>query len=335
MSAKQAAMRDAYGEALVELGASNPRVVVLGADTTGSIKSSAFGARYPERFFNIGIAEQNLVSIAAGLALAGKIAYAGTYAIFVPGKCVDQIRNNIAYPNLDVKLVCSHAGISVGPDGASHQQVEDIAIMRSIPNMKVLVPSDAVSTKAMVKAVADIPGPCYIRLTRPSTPVVYEAEFGYSLGKASVISEGSDVAIFACGIMVPEAVKAGQSLKAKGVSAAVIDLHTIKPIDVETITKFASKCGRVVTAEEHNVIGGMGSAVAEVLCERLPTPMKRVGVMDTFGESGETSELLRKYGLTAADIEVAASSLMKPARGSGSIPARQDFNTENVKLKPI
>jgi transketolase len=307
-------MRDAYGEALVELGASNPRVVVLGADTTGSMKSSAFGVKYPERFFNIGIAEQNLVSIAAGLALAGKIAYAGTYAIFVPGKCVDQIRNNIAYPNLNVKLVCSHGGISVGPDGASHQQIEDIAIMRSIPNMKVLVPSDAVSTKAMVKAVADIPGPFYVRLTRPSTPVVYESGFEYSLDRASVISEGSDVAIFACGIMVPEAIRAAQSLKARGVSAAVIDLHTVKPIDVETITRFASKCGCVVTAEEHNVVGGVGSAVAEVLGEHRPTPMRRVGVMDTFGESGETSELLKKYGLTAADIEAAAISVAKSTR---------------------
>jgi len=311
MSASMAGMRDAYGEALLDLGASNPRVVVLGADTTGSLKSGVFASRYPERFFNIGIAEQNLVSIAAGLALAGKIAYAGTYAIFVPGKCVDQIRNNIAYPNLDVKIVCSHGGISVGPDGASHQQVEDIAIMRSIPRMRVIVPADAVSTKSIVKAVADIPGPFYIRLTRPSTQVVYDKGFEYSLGRANVISDGSDVAIFACGIMVPEAVKAAASLKGKGVSAAVIDLHTIKPIDTQTITSFAEKCGSIVTAEEHNIMGGMGSAVAEVLAENHPTLMKRVGVMDTFGESGETSELLKKYGLTAAKIEEAASSIAR------------------------
>jgi transketolase len=304
-------MRDAFGDALLELGASNPKVVVLGADTTGSLKSGVFASRYPERFFNVGIAEQNLVSIAAGFALAGKIAYAGTYAIFVPGKCVDQIRNNIAYPNLDVKLVCSHGGISVGPDGASHQQVEDIAIMRSIPRMKVMVPADAASTKSIVKAVADIPGPCYIRLTRPSTAVVYEGGFDYSLGKASVVVDGSDVAIFACGIMVPEAVKAAESLRAKGVSAAVIDLNTIKPIDSQAVTSFAERCGCVVTAEEHNIIGGMGSAVAEVLAESRPTIMKRVGVMDTFGESGETSELLKKYGLTAAKIEEAASSVVR------------------------
>jgi len=309
MSGKQAAMRDAYGEALLELGASNPRVVVLGADTTGSMKSGVFSNTYPDRFFNLGIAEQNLVGVAAGLALAGKVAYAGTYAIFVPGKCVDQIRNNIAYPNLDVKLVCSHGGVSVGPDGASHQQVEDIAIMRSIPKMKVVVPCDSVSTKAIVKAIAVIPGPFYVRLTRPSTPVVYENGFEYRFGKAEVLREGSDVAIFACGILVPEALKAADSLKAKGVSASVLDLHTIKPIDVETIAKFAKNCGRVVTAEEHNVMGGMGSAVAEVLGESQPVPMRRVGVLDTFGESGESGELLRKYGLTAADVEKAALSV--------------------------
>jgi transketolase len=307
-------MRDAYGEALLELGASNPKVVVLGADTTGSMKSGVFATKFPDRFFNVGIAEQNLMGIAAGFALAGKIPFAGTYAIFVPGKCVDQIRNNIAYPNLNVKVVCSHGGISVGPDGASHQQVEDIAIMRAIPKMNVIVPSDAVSTKAIVEAIADIGGPFYVRLTRPSTPIVYEGGFEYKHGKATVVADGSDVSIIACGTMVPEAVKAAASLKGKGVSAAVVDLHTIKPIDAETIVKFAQKCGRVVTAEEHNVMGGMGSAVAEILSESLPTPMKRVGVMDTFGESGDSGELMKKYGLTAANIEAAAELLMQAVR---------------------
>ncbi len=307
---KQAAMRDAYGDALLELGASNPNVVVVGADTTGSLKSGVFSSKFPERFFNVGIAEQNLVSIAAGLALAGKVAYAGTYAIFVPGKSVDQIRNNICYPDLNVKLVCSHGGISVGPDGASHQQVEDIAIMRSIPKMKVIVPADAPSTKGSIKAIASIPGPFYVRLTRSATPVVYESEFEYKLGSANLLRDGSDAAIFACGIMVPEALSAAQDLKARGVSAAVIDLHTIKPIDSETIEKLAQQCGRVVTAEEHNIMGGMGSAVAEVLGERRPTPMKRVGVMDSFGESGQAGELMKKYGLTASDIAEAASSMM-------------------------
>lgn len=311
MSGTQGVMRDAYGEALLELGASNPRVVVVGADTTGSLKSGVFATKFPARFFNVGIAEQNLIGIAAGLAHAGKITYAGTYAIFVPGKCVDQIRNNVAYPDLDVKIVCSHGGITVGPDGASHQQVEDIAIMRAIPRMRVVVPADSVSTKAIVKAVADIHGPFYIRLTRPSTQVVYEGGFTYEMGKANVLRDGPDVAIFACGIMVPEALKAADSLKAQGTNASVVDLHTIKPIDVETIVKFASKCGRVVTAEEHNVIGGMGSAVAEVIVENKPVPMKRVGVMDTFGESGEAKELMKKYGLTAANIESAATALVR------------------------
>jgi transketolase len=310
MLSKQAVMRDAYGEALLELGAANHNVVVVGADTTGSLKSGVFGTKYPERFFNVGIAEQNLVSIAAGLALAGKIAYSGTYAIFVPGKCVDQIRNNICYPDLNVKLVCSHGGISVGPDGASHQQVEDIAIMRAIPKMKVIVPADAPSTKGIVKAIASIPGPFYVRLTRSATPVVYEGGFEYRFGEANVLRDGSDAVVFACGIMVPEALKAAESLKAKGISAAVVDMHTVKPIDSVTILKLSQKCGRVVTAEEHNIFGGMGSAVAEVLGEGHPTPMKRVGVMDTFGESGDPGELLKKYGLTAASIEQAASSLV-------------------------
>lgn len=308
---KLAAMRDAYGEALLELGATNRDIVVVGADTTGSLKSGVFASKFPERFFNVGIAEQNLVSIAAGLALAGKVPYVGTYAIFVPGKSVDQIRNNIAYPNLNVKIVCSHGGISVGPDGASHQQVEDIAIMRAIPKMKVIVPADSVSTREIVKSIATIPGPFYVRLTRPSTPVVYDGGFEYALGKANVLEEGSDVAIFACGIMVPEALKASEALKAKGTTASVIDLHTVKPIDAETIVKFAEKCGRIVTAEEHNVMGGMGSAVAEVLGEMRPAPMRRVGVMDTFGESGDAGELLKKYGLTSANIEEAASALVK------------------------
>jgi transketolase len=310
MLQKTAAMRDAYGEALLELGSANERVVVVGADTTGSLKSGVFATKFPSRFFNVGIAEQNLIGVAAGLALAGKIAYAGTYAIFVPGKCVDQIRNNVAYPNLDVKIVCSHGGISVGPDGASHQQVEDIAIMRAIPRMRVVVPADAVSTKAIVKSIAEIRGPFYVRLARPSTPVVYAEGFDYSPGKANVLLEGDDVAILACGILVPEALKAAQSLKQKGVSASVIDIHTVKPLDSETVLKFAQRCGRVVTAEEHNVLGGMGSAVAEVLAERRPTPVKMVGVMDTFGESGEASELMKKYGLTSANIEQAALSLV-------------------------
>jgi transketolase len=314
MLEKLGSMRSAYGEALVELGASNPRVVVLGADTTESIKSGMFGAKFPERFFNLGIAEQNLVGVAAGLALAGKIAYAGTYAIFIPGKCVDQIRNMVAYADLDVKLICSHGGISVGPDGASHQQLEDIAIIRAIPKMRVVVPSDSVSVKSIIKAIADIPGPFYVRLTRgvikgSSVPVIYEDGFEYRLGKANVLKDGGDVAIFACGVMVAEALRAAESLKSKGVEAAVIDSHTVKPIDSELVKKYARQCGSIVTVEEHNVMGGLGSAICEVVTEDYPVRVRRVGVEDRFGESGEAMELFEKFGLTARKIEAAVDAV--------------------------
>jgi len=317
MLEKLGSMRAAYGETLVELGSTHPDVVVLGADTTESVKSGMFGVKFPERFFNIGIAEQNLVGVAAGLALAGKTAYAGTYAIFVPGKCVDQIRNIIAYANLNVKLVCSHGGISVGPDGASHQQLEDIAIMRVIPKMRVIVPSDSVSVKGVVKAVADVPGPFYVRLTRgmvkgSTSPIVYEDGFDFKLGRLNVLREGSDVAIFACGLMVPEALRAAAGLKEKGVNAAVVDAHTVKPLDDDLVSKLARQCGSIVTVEEHNVMGGLGSAIAESVSERYPVRIERVGVMDRFGESGEASELFKKYGLTPAKIEEAALAARKP-----------------------
>lgn len=309
MLEKSGSMRSAYGDALVELGAENPRIVVIGADTTDSIKSANFGMKYPDRFFNVGIAEQNLIGVAAGFAFAGKIAYAGTYAIFVPGKCVDQIRNIVAYANLDVKIVCSHGGITVGPDGASHQQVEDIAIMRAIPRMRVVVPADAVATKATIKAIADIPGPFYVRISRGisggNSATVYEDGMEYRLGKGNVLRDGKDAVIFACGLLVPEAMAAADSLKKRGLSVAVIDLHTVKPIDTDLITEYGKTCGFAVTAEEHNVLGGLGSAVTEVLSESYPIPVKRVGVNDTFGESGEAAELMVKYGLTADKIEEA------------------------------
>ena len=318
MLEKLGSMRTAYGEALLELGETHPNVVVLGADTTESIKSGMFGAKFPERFFNLGIAEQNLVGVAAGLALAGKTAYAGTYAIFVPGKCVDQIRNIIAYANLDVKLICSHGGISVGPDGASHQQLEDIAILRAIPKMRVVVPSDAVSVKGIVKSIADIPGPFYVRITRgmvkgSSVPTIYEEGFDYKLGKANVLRDGSDVAIFACGVMVAVALRAAESLAAKGINAAVIDSHTVKPIDEDLVRKYARQCGSIVTAEEHNVLGGLGSAICEVVTEDHPVKVIRVGVKDRFGESGEAQELFNKYGLTAEKIEEAVMTARKPS----------------------
>lgn len=309
MLEKSGSMRSAYGDALVELGAENPRIVVIGADTTDSIKSANFGMKYPDRFFNVGIAEQNLMGVAAGFALAGKIAYAGTYAIFVPGKCVDQIRNIVAYANLDVKIVCSHGGITVGPDGGSHQQVEDIAIMRAIPRMRVVVPADAVATKTTIKAIADIPGPFYVRISRGmsggNSATVYEDGMEYRLGKGNVLRDGKDAVIFACGLLVPEALAAAESMNKRSLSVAVIDLHTVKPIDEELITKYGKTCGFAVTAEEHNIFGGLGSAVTEVLSESYPIPVKRVGVNDTFGESGEAAELMVKYGLTADKIEEA------------------------------
>lgn len=309
MLEKSGSMRSAYGDALVELGAENPRIVVIGADTTDSIKSANFGMKYADRFFNVGIAEQNLMGVAAGFALAGKIAYAGTYAIFVPGKCVDQIRNIVAYANLDVKIVCSHGGITVGPDGGSHQQVEDIAIMRAIPRMRVVVPADAVATKATIKAIADIPGPFYVRISRGmsggNSATVYEDGMEYRLGKGNVLRDGKDAVIFACGLLVPEALAAAESMNKRSLSVAVIDLHTVKPIDEELITKYGKTCGFAVTAEEHNIFGGLGSAVTEVLSESYPIPVKRVGVNDTFGESGEAAELMVKYGLTADKIEEA------------------------------
>jgi len=314
MLEKLGSMRVAYGESLVELGSSNPNVVVLGADTTESMKSGMFGTKYPERFFNVGIAEQNLVGVAAGMALAGKVVYAGTYAIFVPGKCVDQIRNVIAYANLNVKLVCSHGGVTVGPDGASHQQLEDIALMRSIPKMRVVVPADATSVRGTVRAISEIPGPFYVRLTRgvikgSTSPIIYENGFDYRLGKAEVLRDGKDMAIIACGLMVAESLRAAESLKTKGVDSAVVDMHTIKPIDEDVIVKFAKQCGRIVTAEEHNIMGGLGSAVSEVVANYCPVPVRRIGVKDRFGESGEATELLDKYGLTSKYIEDGALAL--------------------------
>ncbi|MEO9364870.1 MULTISPECIES: transketolase family protein [Candidatus Nitrosocaldus] len=310
-SKKMGDMRTGYGEELAELGSMRKDVVVVGADTTQSLKTSLFGYKFPERFFNIGIAESNAVSIAAGLALAGKIAFVSTYAAFIPGKCVDQIRNAIAYPNLNVKIVASHAGLSVGPDGASHQQVEDIATMRVIPNMKVLAPADEYSTRRLVFVMAESSGPCYMRLARPKSPVVYEDDARFAIGSSNILRDGSDVAIIACGLMVAEALDAADILAEEGISCRVIDMYSIKPIDSDAIVKAARDTGAIVTAEEHNIIGGLGSAVAEVVCEHAPCIMKRVGVKDTFGESGEHEELLAKYGLKARDIASAAREAVR------------------------
>ncbi len=312
MSKAMGEMRTGYGEALVELGAVNRNVVVVGGDTTQSLKTSLFGDKYPDRFFNVGISESNVVSIAAGLALSGKVPFASTYAAFIPGKCVDQIRNAIAYGNLNVKLVVSHGGLSVGPDGGSHQQLEDFAITRAIPNMQVIVPADEIATRKLVYLAAETRGPMYMRLTRPKSALVYEKNgVDLKIGKSVMVRDGSDITVIACGLMVPEAVEASEMLKKERISCRVIDMFTLKPIDKDAIVKAAKETGAIVTAEEHNIYGGLGSAVAEVLAENSPTLMKRIGVKDTFGESGEHEELLAKYGLTANDIVRTVQELVK------------------------
>jgi transketolase len=310
MLVQLASMRDALAEALLELGGRDPRIVVLGADTSVSIKTSLFGDKYPERFFNVGIAEANMIGIAAGLALAGKIPFVSTYSAFVPGKCLDQIRNAIAYQKLNVKIVSSHGGLTVGPDGASHQTVEDVAAVRAIPNMQILVPADAPSTRVLVIESARTPGPFYVRLARPNVPTVHASVSDIKIGRAKVLRDGSDLTVVACGIMVNEAAEAADALSKQGISAEVIDSHTIKPLDVHTIVKSAKKTGRVVTAEEANIIGGLGGAVAEALSENNPVIMARVGVRDTFGESGEHAELMAKYGLTSKEIVRVAKNLV-------------------------
>jgi len=304
-------MRDALAEAILELGTKDRRIVVLGADTSVSIKTSLFGERFPERFFNVGIAESNMIGIASGLALAGKIPVVSTYSAFVPGKCLDQIRNAVAYPNLNVKIVSSHGGLTVGPDGASHQTIEDVAVMRAIPHMHVVIPADAPSARELILKAASTPGPFYMRLSRPNVATVHESTADLEIGKAALLRDGSDVTIVACGIMLSEAMIAAENLSQEGISAEIIDCHTVKPLDNATIERSAVKTGAVITAEEHSIIGGLGGAVAEALSESHPVRIERVGVRDTFGESGEHSELLVKYGLTSREIAKAARRLVR------------------------
>ncbi len=310
MLVQLASMRDALAEALLELGERDRRIVVLGADTSVSIKTSLFGDKFPDRFFNVGIAEANMVGIAAGLALAGKVPFVSTYSAFVPGKCLDQIRNAIAYQKLNVKIVSSHGGLTVGPDGASHQTVEDVAVMRAIPNLHVVVPADGPSARVLITESAKVSGPFYIRLARPNVPTVHQSSSDLHVGTAKVLREGSDMTIVACGLLVNEAVEAAETLSKEGVSAEVIDSHTVKPLDSQTIVKSARKTGRVISAEEANIIGGLGGAVAEALVENHPARMVRVGIRDTFGESGEHTELLAKYGLTSKEIVRASKTLL-------------------------
>jgi len=294
--------RDAYGKVLVELGRRYPELVVLDADLSKSTKTSEFAKHYPERFFDMGIAEQNMMGTAAGLALAGKIPCASTFAVFATGRAYDQIRNAIAYPGLNVKIIASHAGITVGEDGATHQSIEDISLMRTLPNMTVIVPADAVETAQAVTAAVEMKGPCYIRLGRPAVPVILGDDYRFQLGKAAVLREGKEAVIFATGIMVHKALKAASVLEAEGVEVAVVNVSTIKPLDRGTIVKWAKETRAVVTAEEHSIYGGLGSAVAEVLGEEYPVPVIRVGVKDRFGESGSPEELLTAFQLNTDSL---------------------------------
>ncbi len=315
---KTADMRGAYGDTLVELGKDDLRIVCVGGDTTDSLKTKKFGDKYPDRMFNVGIAEANLVSVAAGLAIAGKIAFASTYAAFIPGRCVDQIRNTICYPYLDVKLVVSHGGLTVGPDGASHQQIEDIASMRAIPNMRVVIPADAITVKHIVKTMVANPGPFYMRLARPSSEVLYaDNADSFQLGRGNILAEGSDATIIACGLLTARALEAARMLREKGTSCRVVDMFSIKPLDRELISKCAKETGAIATAEEHNVLGGLGGAVSEVVTDTYPVPVKRVGVQDKFGESARDEEidtLMEWYGLTADGIAKAVVEARSRAR---------------------
>ncbi|HEY3375738.1 MAG TPA: transketolase family protein [Candidatus Aquicultor sp.] len=309
MSTKKAT-REAYGETLIELGREYRNIVVLEADLAKSTTSIKFKNAFPERFFDCGVAEQNMMAVAAGLATTGKICFTGSFAMFATGRAFEIVRNSIAYPRLNVKLCPTHSGITVGADGASHQTIEDIALMRVIPGMTVIAPADYYEAKAAIKKSVEIDGPVYIRLGRATVPTLYDESYEFVPGKALLVREGSDVSIFATGIMVDESLKAAESLAEAGISAEVINVSTIKPLDTDTILASASKTKKVVVAEEHSIIGGLGSAVAEVLCKQCPVPMTHIGIKDVFGRSGEPDELLEYFGLTSKDISQAAQGLL-------------------------
>ena len=309
MSEKKIATRESYGNALAELGDTYD-IVVLDADLSKSTKTEVFKKKFPERFINAGIAEQNMLSTAAGLASCGKVVFASSFAMFAAGRAFEQIRNSIAYPKLNVKIGATHAGISVGEDGATHQCLEDIGIMRTIPNMVIINPADDVEARAAVKAAVMHDGPVYLRFGRLGVPVIFDENYKFELGKGVMLNDGTDVTIIATGLMVEAAINAEKMLKAEGISARVINIHTIKPIDRDIIIKAAKDTGAVVTCEEHNIIGGLGSAVAEVLSEECPIPMERIGVKDAFGKSGVPAQLLKEYGLTAEDIVAAAKRVI-------------------------
>lgn len=303
------ATRAAYGHVLKTEVYKNPNVVVLEADLGNATKSNAFKEVAPERYFNMGISEQDLIGTAAGFAAAGKIPLASTFAVFATGRAFEQVRNSVCYPKLNVKICATHAGLTVGADGGSHQAIEDISLMRTLPNMTVINPADAKEAEAAVLAAIDYQGPVYIRLGRAETKDIHDDSYYFEWGKAEVLRQGSDVSIFATGIMTAKALDAAETLAKQGVQAEVINVHTIKPLDEETVIASAKKTGKVVTAEEHSIIGGLGSAVAEVLARQCPTKQAFVGVQDSFGESGSPNDLLEKYGLTTEDIVKAAVGL--------------------------
>jgi len=302
MSGEKLAQRNYFGKALETLAKTNPDVVVLDADLAGSTKTAAFKKAAPDRFFEVGIAEADMIGVAAGLAASGKIAFASSFGVFASGRCWEQIRMAVAYPKLNVKIVATHCGLSVGPDGATHQALEDLALMRALPNMTVVVPCDAYETYQATLAIAAHPGPCYMRMGRSEFPVITNPDQSFTIGKATVMREGTDVSLVACGQMVQACLDAADLLVGEGISAEVVNMSTVKPIDMDALYDTALKTGAVVTAEEHSVFGGLGSAVAEFLSEVLPTPLSRVGTYDTFGESGNADDLMKKYGLTAADV---------------------------------
>ncbi len=304
------ATRAAYGEALAELGAVNDRVVALDADLAHATMTVTFKNAFPDRHFNAGIAEANMPGMAAGMAAMGLVPFCSTFAMFGAGRAYEQVRNSIAYPRLNVKLAMTHAGVSVGEDGGSHQCVEDLALMRAIPGMTVICPADANETRRAVFAAAEMEGPVYLRLARLASPV-FEEEQPFEIGKANVLREGTDVAVFATGLMVSESLAAAQLLEEQGVSAAVINVHTIKPLDEACVTEYAKKCGRVVTVEEHSVIGGLGDAVAEALMGKVACGFQKIGVQDRFGQSGKAKEVLKEYGLTAPQIAESIRAFVK------------------------
>ena len=302
MLEKKVATRQSYGEALRDLGQKNKNIVVLDADLAAATKTGIFAKEFPERFFDMGIAEQNMLGVASGLATCGKIPYASTFAVFAAGRAYDQIRNSICYPNLNVKIGATHAGITVGEDGATHQMIEDISLMRTLPNMTVISPSDDTQTRWIVEEISKIEGPVYLRLCRLATPVIYENTDKFEIGKAIQIGEGTDATIFATGVTVSEAIKAQEELQKKGINVRVVDIHTIKPIDKEMIIKSVKETKRLISIEDHSIIGGLGSAIAEVLTEEYPCKLERMGIQDVFGKSGNAQELLGYFKIDSNAI---------------------------------